>query len=92
MPSRAGAISGIGVSVSPNQRKTLTRPTSSDVPGTISTTTQRPTRNTRERRGSRAMANPAQEATTTETGTATAATSSEFAMYRPNGTTSKTSA
>ena len=68
------------MSVSPSHRKTLTRPTSSDVAGIIITTTQSPIRKTRDRRGSRAIANPAHEATTTESGTATTATSSEFAV------------
>ena len=73
-------MSGMGVSVSPSQRKTLTRPTNSDVAGIISTTTQSPIRNTRERLGRRAIANPAHDATSTDSGTATAATSSEFAV------------
>ena len=89
MPSRAGAISGIGVSVSPSQRNTLTRPTSNDVAGIISTITHSPDQELRvDRRGSRAIANPAQDATSTESGTATTVTNREFAVYRASGTTS----
>ena len=80
------------MSVSPSHRNTVTRPTNRAVAGIISTTTQRATRNAPAERGSRAIAKPAHEATTTLTGTATAATISEFRRYRAIGTVENTSA
>ena len=91
VPSSAGAISGIGVSVSPSQRKTLNPAHEQEVAGTMSTTTHKPTRKTRDA----AAAGRSRTPPTTRrapSGTTTAATSREFTVYRASGTTSNTSA
>jgi hypothetical protein len=68
------------VSVSRRRRKIANRLTSRPVSGTISATSDSPTSSPARRRGSLVMANPAHEATSTVSGTVTAATSSEFRM------------
>ena len=68
------------MSTSPSVRKIANRGTSSAVVGTISATNEsaRTARDTRG--GSCEIAKPAHEATSTASGTAIAATSSEFAV------------
>ena len=74
----------------PVERYTTARPTASEVPGTENAIAARTTRTRADRRGSLAAANPAHDATTTDTGTTIAATHALFQAIRPNGTSSDT--
>jgi hypothetical protein len=73
------------VSVRPIRRNTASLPTDTVITGIVAATTVRPRRNIPARRGSRAIANPAHEATSVPAGTAIATTSSELRTCRRMG-------
>jgi hypothetical protein len=77
---RAGSISGTNESRIPAHSKRTKRGTHRALTGTIRQTSDRPTNRRLVRGDAVAIANPAQEATRTVTGTATPATINEFLM------------
>jgi hypothetical protein len=77
------------VSVTPSARKSAKRGTISAVAGIINATTDAATTTAVTRRDSPVRAKPAKEATRTESGATSPATSSEFSAYRARSSRSK---
>ena len=77
-PATAGRMRATSVSMRPAHVKSRKRVSHSAVTGTMRSATESTTRAPRERRSSSAMANPAIEAVTMVSGTATSTTASEL--------------